>query len=60
MIGMNMELVEPDRWPAEIGEQMAAVHRMIYPVANTAADPRLIELLKVVEELGADREDAPH
>jgi hypothetical protein len=42
MIGMNMELVEPDRWPAEIGEQMAAVHRMIYPVANTAADPRLI------------------
>jgi hypothetical protein len=31
-------------------------HR-IYPVANTAADPRLIELLKFVEELRADRED---
>lgn len=34
----------------------AEVHR-IYPVANTAADPRLVELLKVVEELRADRED---
>ena len=34
----------------------AGIHR-IYPVANTAADPRLVELLKVVEELRADRED---
>jgi hypothetical protein len=34
----------------------AEVHR-IYPVANTAADPRLVELLKVVEELRTDRED---
>jgi hypothetical protein len=40
------EPVETDQWPAEIGEQMAAVHRM-----NTAADPRLVELLKLVEEL---------
>jgi hypothetical protein len=32
--------------PAEIGEQMAAAHR-IYP----AADPRLVELLKLAEEL---------
>ena len=34
----------------------AEVHR-IYPVANTAADPRLIELLKLVEELRTERED---
>ena len=60
MIGMKKEPVEPDRWPAEIGEQMAAVHQMIYPVANTAADPRLVELLKVVEELGAERADSAH
>src|SRR6476661_692272 len=33
----------------------AEVHR-IYPVAP-AADPRLVELLKLVEELRADRED---
>jgi hypothetical protein len=60
MVGMNKEPVGPDRWPAEIGEQMAAVHQMIYPVANTAADPRLVELLKVVEELGAERADSAH
>ena len=36
--------------------ETAEVHR-IYPVANTAADPRLLELLKLVEELRADRED---
>jgi hypothetical protein len=41
-----------DQDPTETAE----VHR-IYPVANTAADPRLIELLKLVEELRADRED---
>jgi hypothetical protein len=41
----------PDQWPAEIGEQMAAAHRVIYPVANTVADPRLFELLKLVEGL---------
>jgi hypothetical protein len=34
----------------------AEVHR-IYPVANTAADARLVELLKLVEELRTDRED---
>ena len=37
----------------------AEVHR-IYPVANTTADPRLVELLKFVEELRADREDLRH
>jgi hypothetical protein len=46
----------PDQEPAEVGQQMAEVHH-IYPVAHTAADPRLIELLKLVEELRADRED---
>jgi hypothetical protein len=56
MIGMNKEPVESDRWPGEIGEQMAAVHRLIYSARNTAADPRLLELLKLVEELGAERE----
>jgi hypothetical protein len=60
MVGMNKESVEPDRWPAEIGEQMAAVHQMIYPDANAAADPRLVELLKLVEELGAERAESPH
>ena len=41
-----------DQAPVETAE----VHR-IYPVANTTADPRLVELLKSVEELRADRED---
>jgi hypothetical protein len=48
-----------DQQPAEVGEtpsETAEVHR-IYPVANTAADPQLLELLKLVEELRADRED---
>jgi hypothetical protein len=36
--------------------ETAEVHR-IYPVANTTADPRLHELLKLIEELRADRED---
>jgi hypothetical protein len=54
MLGMNTlrakEPVEtsPDQWPADIGEQMAAVHR-IYPIVDTAADPKLVELLKFVE-----------
>ena len=60
MVGMNKEPVGPDRWPAEIGEQMAAVHQMIYPGANVAADPRLVELLRLVEELGAERAQSPH
>jgi hypothetical protein len=60
MVGMNKEPVEPDRWPAEIGEQMAAVHQMIHPIANTPTDPRLVELLKLVEELGAERAESPH
>ncbi len=56
MLGMNTfranDLVDttPDQWPTEIGEQMAAAHR-ICPVVNTAADPRLIDLLKLIEEL---------
>ena len=49
MLGMNtlraQEPVEtaPDQWPAEIGEQMAAAHR-IYPVVDETA--RLVELLR--------------
>ena len=43
------DTLAPERWPADIGEQMAAAHR-IYP---KAADPRLVELLKLAEELGA-------
>jgi hypothetical protein len=35
--------------------ETAEVHR-IYPVATTATDPRLVELLKLVEELRADRD----
>jgi hypothetical protein len=31
---------------------MAAVHR-IYPIVDTAADPKLVELLKLVEDLSA-------
>jgi hypothetical protein len=58
MLGMNTVLAKgpvepsPDEWPAEIGEQMAAVHR-IYPIVDTAADPRLVELLKLAEEWDA-------
>ena len=58
MLGVNTlranELVEttPDQWPDEIGEQMAAVHR-IYPIVDTDADPKLVELLKFVEDLRA-------
>jgi hypothetical protein len=48
MLGIKTPVeTAPDQWPTEIGEQMAAVHR-IYP--NTAADPRLVALLKLVEE----------
>ena len=43
------DTLAPERWPADIGEQMAAAHR-IYP---KAADPRLVELLKLAEELRA-------
>jgi hypothetical protein len=60
MVGMNKEPIGPDRWPAEIGEQMAAVHQMIYPDAHSAADPRLVELLKLVEEFGAERAGSAH
>jgi hypothetical protein len=55
MASMNKEPVELDLWPAEIGEQMAAVHR-IYPFLETRADPRLVELLTLAEELRADCE----
>ena len=48
------ELVETDQWPAEIGEQMAAVHRT-YPLGDTGpADPRLIKLLKLVQKARTD------
>ena len=58
MLGMNTQRAKaqvdttPDQWPADIGEQMAAVHR-IYPIVETAADPKLVELLKFVEDLRA-------
>ena len=50
MVGMNTQRAKaqdttPDKWPADIGEQMAAVHR-IYPIVETA-DPK--QLLKFVE-----------
>jgi hypothetical protein len=52
---------EDDQGPVETAAdkepvKTAEVHR-IYPVASTAADPRLLELLKLVEDLRADRED---
>jgi hypothetical protein len=58
MLGMNSKRAKepvdttPDQWPADIGEQMAAVHR-IYPIVDTDADPKLVELLKFVEDLRA-------
>jgi hypothetical protein len=45
-----------DQEPAEMNQQSAEVHR-IYPTANTTPDWRLAELLKLVEELRADRDD---
>ena len=60
MLGMNtlraitggkLPAKEPARKPVEPAE----VPR-IYPVANTTADPRLVELLKLVEELRTDRD----
>lgn len=59
MVGMNKEPIEADRWPVEIGEQMAAVHR-IYPAEYMIADPRLVELLKLAEEIRADCENPAH
>jgi hypothetical protein len=61
--GGNLSAKEPvetavGQEPADVGQkstETAEVHR-IYPVANTAADPRLIELLKLVEELRTDRD----
>ena len=53
MLGTNTQRAKepvdttPDQWPADIGEQMAAVHR-IYPIVETA-EPKLVELLKFVE-----------
>ena len=60
MFGRNTRAKEtvdrtPDQWPADIGEQMAAVHR-IYPIVNTAADPRLVELLKPLRICALDSE----
>jgi hypothetical protein len=56
---MNKDQVQVDLWPDEIGEQMATVHR-IYPILETRADPRLVELLKLAEELRADCETRAH
>ena len=56
MFGMNTQRAKepvdttPDQWPADIGAQMAAVHR-IYPIVDTAPDPKLVELLKFVQDL---------
>jgi hypothetical protein len=50
--GVGANCHEATQWPADIGEQMAAVHR-IYPIVDTAADPKLVELLKFVEDLRA-------
>ena len=58
MLAMNTQRAKepvdttPDEWPIDIGEQMAAVHR-IYPIVDTAADPKLVELLKLVDDLRA-------
>ena len=60
MFGRNARAKEtvdrtPDQWPADIGEQMAAVHR-IYPIVNTAADPKMVELLKPLRICALDSE----
>ena len=58
MLGKSMQRAkEPvdttaDKWPADIGEQMAWVHR-IYPIVDTASDAPLVDLLKLVEDLRA-------
>jgi hypothetical protein len=57
MVGMNKEPIESDRWPVEIGEQMAAVHR-VYSAVDTTADLRLRELL--AEEIRAYCENPAH
>jgi len=51
MLGMNTlrAITGGKKEPVETAE----VHR-IYPAADTTADPRLTELLKLVEELRAD------
>jgi hypothetical protein len=49
--GGKLPAKEPGQEPVETAEV-----RRIYPVANTTADPRLIELLKLVEELRTDRD----
>ncbi len=46
---------EPVETAGQEPAETAEIHR-IYPVAP-AANPRLVELLKLVEELRADRED---
>jgi hypothetical protein len=58
MLGVNMfraiargrlftkEPMAPHPWPTELGEQMAAAHRI-----DPGADPRLVELLKLIEGL---------
>jgi hypothetical protein len=62
MLGMNkLRAIAGGKLPAKDKDdqspvETAEVHR-IYPVANTAADPRLVELLKLIEQLRVDRED---
>jgi hypothetical protein len=56
MLGMNtLRAITGGKLPAKEPVETAEVHR-IYPVANTTADPRLVELLKLVEELRTDRD----
>jgi hypothetical protein len=62
MLGMNkLRAIAGGKLPTKDKDdqspvETAEVHR-IYPVANAAADLRLVELLKLIEELRADRED---
>jgi hypothetical protein len=50
LVAKEPNAMAPDPWPTGISEQMAAAHR-IYP----GADPRLVELLNLVEGLRGSR-----
>jgi hypothetical protein len=49
MFGMIKEPITSDQWPIEIGDQMAAVHR-IYLAEDTTTELRLVEPLKLAED----------
>ena len=49
MVGMEKEPIKSDQWPVEIGEQMAAVHR-IYLAEDTTTESRLVEPFKFAED----------